>query len=223
MSKVDHLKTSLSSFHGYREQIKYFFWGLFPLLPSSHFSFSHCIQTGRRRLCTGRAVLDEHDYSNLFVLRKLETASPTTSGVYKHRLALSATLLVKKLGWVPDNVYIHARQEQKGRVAVFNIHSLRAWIAKNIWLGSIANKASPGPLLVISYIAICFQFRCHWLSMLSGTAMQCSLDCPSRLRIRSCWEWKLPVSHFKLVCYRKILDSFSGCCCQLPFWVACAS
>jgi hypothetical protein len=51
-----------------------------------------------------RAVLDEHGNPDLFVLRKLEAASPTTSGIYKYRLALSAALLVKN--WIPDSLFV---------------------------------------------------------------------------------------------------------------------
>jgi len=52
------------------------------------------------------AVLDEYCYPDLFVLRKLEAASPTTSGIYNYRVALSAALLIKNVGWIPDSISV---------------------------------------------------------------------------------------------------------------------
>ena len=61
---------------------------------------------GLRPQAAEEAVLDEYGEPDLFVLRKLEAAAPTTSGIYKYRLALSAALLVKNLVWIPDSLSV---------------------------------------------------------------------------------------------------------------------
>lgn len=64
------------------------------------------VPMGPRPQAAEGAVLDEYSEPDLFVLRKFEAAAPTTSGIYEHHLALSATLLVKNLVWIPDSLSV---------------------------------------------------------------------------------------------------------------------
>jgi len=88
-------------------------------------------------------VLDQSGYPNLFILRKLEAASPTTSssGIYKYHIALSATLLIKNMGWIPDSISVPSNIMQ------------RLWLILYEFLpGSL--KFEPGPAGLFSWVVI---------------------------------------------------------------------
>jgi len=95
------------------------------------------------------AVFNEYGYPDLFILRKLEAASPATSGIYKYRIALSAALLIKNMGWIPDSISVTIHY-------IYGDMMWGLWLWLYIFYGFLPGslKFEPGPAGIFSWEVI---------------------------------------------------------------------